>query len=472
MEHRAAIRMAEVMIGGEWTVPAVVDRIRTAIGPHAKRSKWPLKLAERIFEEIRFSRTAPNNKDLARFLVFDSQARKIADRADVSIAQWAANAKPSRKPKPQMQPRGEHAATWQIPSILTTTQLAERMEISTSRLDWLADLRASEYDVEAEKLRNYRYQWIRKSSGGMRLLEAPKQSLKRCQRWIADNILKHIPTHQAAHAFCSGRSPLTAAIPHTNQHVVLRIDLCDFFPSISAARIAGVFRTAGYPSQVVNRLTGLCTNTTWRGVLDEVFAADQFNGFRRAPESTYLRDPRFAKLFQPHLPQGSPSSPMLANLCAWSLDCRLTGLAEKFRATYTRYADDLIFSGDKAFGNQLRQFRIMACAICIDEGFEIRKRKTTISREHQQQKVTGVVVNRKPAIARKEYDRLKAILHNCVQRGPESQNRDHHADFRSHLTGKVAWVRMIDATKGDKLQSALDAISWTNQNQNGWPGLE
>lgn len=452
MNRRAVNLLAEVIVGGEWSVADVTSRIKHSIGRPASRSKWPQKLTERIFEHIHFFTAAPSVAKLAAFLQQDDRARQITNRADKAIVSWAANFNVLDLPGPLMQPAGVAAKTWTVPPIVTVGQLAERLQLPASHLDWMADCRANEHTTEKEKLRNYRYHWIRKSSGGLRLLEAPKRNLKHSQRWITDNILAHIPVHDAAHAFRPGRSPITAARQHTGQHVVLRIDLCDFFPTINAARVAGIFRTAGYPGKVVRLLTGLCTNTAWQGVLDEVvpFAGDQ----------SLRRDARYQPLFQPHLPQGSPASPALANLCARALDCRLDGLAKKLNVRYTRYADDLVFSGGRSFGNHLQRFRILVMAICLDEGFEIRKRKTTVMRQHQQQKVTGIVVNTRPTIARKDCDQLKAILHNCVSSGPLSQNRDAHPNFRAHLAGRIAWVSAVDSKKGVRLQKTFDAISW------------
>lgn len=451
MDRRAAILLAEFLCDGEWTTTSAARRIRSAVRC-GNRAKWPSKLVDRVFSHPAFSAQAPTVRALATFLREDEEVEEAIYRSVTSINNWAREFSQLDRPAPRMQPSGVAARDWHVPAIVTPGQLAEKLGTPVNHLDWLADVRGSEHSIEGEKLRNYRYHWIRKSSGGLRLLEAPKSRLKQIQRWIADEILSAIPPHEAAHAFRCARSPITAAVPHVAQNVVMRIDLCDFFPSIKASRVAGIFRTAGYPPKVTRLLTGLCTNSAWRGVLDEVLPPSiDCNG---------LRDPRYAPLFAPHLPQGSPASPSLANLSAWSLDCRLAGLARKQKVNYTRYADDLVFSGDRSFGRQLRRFRILVNAICLDEGLEIRKRKTTVMRAHQQQQVTGIVINTRPTIARKDYDQLKAILHNCVRLGAESQNRDRHADFRSHLAGRVAWVTAVDRAKGIRLQKKLNAIQW------------
>ncbi len=130
-----------------------------------------------------------------------------------------------------------------------------------------------------------------------------------------------------------------------------------------------------------------------------------------------------------HLPQGAPTSPALANLSAYSLDVRLSGLARAFGATYTRYADDLTFSGPEAFSRSLRDFIPLVSQIIRQERFRVNKAKRKVIRANRALVVTGIVVNRKLNIRRRQYDRLKAVLHNCVQHGPSSQNRGSHPRF-------------------------------------------
>ena len=109
--------------------------------------------------------------------------------------------------------------------------------------------------------RNYRYRWLPRRSGLPRLIEAPKARLKEIQRWVLHEILDHVPPHGAAHGFTRGRSVLTHAAVHTGQSVVLRLDLRDFFASVSAGRVYRLFRAVGYGHSVAHALTGLCANT-------------------------------------------------------------------------------------------------------------------------------------------------------------------------------------------------------------------
>ncbi|MDZ4790307.1 MAG: reverse transcriptase family protein [Hyphomicrobiales bacterium] len=166
------------------------------------------------------------------------------------------------------------------------------------------------------------------------------------------------------------------------------------------------------------------------------------------------------RLAAPHLPQGAPTSPSLANLCAWRLDCRLFGLAKSFGANYTRYADDMAFSGDKAFADGVTGFMAALETIAADEGFALNRQKTRIMRAHTSQRVTGMVVNEQVNIARKDYDRLKAILHNCRRHGPDAENRAQTKTFRAHLDGRVNWIETVNPNRGVKLRRIFNDISW------------
>ncbi|OYW19228.1 MAG: hypothetical protein B7Z55_09275 [Planctomycetales bacterium 12-60-4] len=165
-------------------------------------------------------------------------------------------------------------------------------------------------------------------------------------------------------------------------------------------------------------------------------------------------------LTTPHLPQGAPTSPALANLAAFRLDSRLAGLARAAGVNYSRYADDLVFSGDRRFGRSLVRFRLLVLAIIVNEGFEIRERKSRVMWHCQRQEIAGLVVNDHARVPRSEYDLLKAILHNCRRFGPASQNRQGHSGFRAHLQGRIAYIAQFDPKRGSKLLKAFDEIEW------------
>src|SRR5581483_3202783 len=154
-------------------------------------------------------------------------------------------------------------------------------------------------------------------------------------------------------------------------------------------------------------------------------------------------------------PQGACTSPAITNALCRRLDRPLSGLARRHRFAYTRYADDLTFSGDKpgAVGRLLRSAR----AIVVSEGFIDHPSTTRVMRKGARHEVTGVTVNQRVTISREERKRLRAVLHNCARKGLESQNREHHPDFAAHLKGRVDFACMVDPTLGPALRAALDA---------------
>ena len=149
-------------------------------------------------------------------------------------------------------------------------------------------------------------------------------------------------------------------------------------------------------------------------------------------------------------------------------DCRLSALARAAGATYTRYADDLAFSGGEQFEKGVDRFAAHVAAILHEEGFAVNHRKTRVMRRGVRQYLAGVVTNEHPNVVRADFDRLKAILTNCARHGPASQNRDGHAAFRAHLEGRVAFVEMINPQKGARLRRIFEKIAWEMSDAGGF----
>jgi hypothetical protein len=338
--------------------------------------------------------------------------------------------------EPRMAPAPGAPRTWQIPDIATTGDLCKLLGLHEDDLGWLVGYGQAEH---------YVHRWHPKVHGGQRLIESPKPLLKIAQGRILQHLLHAIPPHEAARGFRAGTSILDFVEPHSGKELVIRFDLEDFFPSITSTRILRIFLTAGYPETVARALTRLTTHATPAPVLAG-------RALARAERH---------RLAAPHLPQGAPTSPALANLAAFRLDCRLSRLAESCGAGYTRYADDLLFSGGEDLARQSERFQVKVGAILLEEGFRANHRKTRVLRQGQKQHAAGLVLNEKPNIDRREYDRLKAILTNSVRHGPASQNCGQHPDFRSHLQGKLAWVAFIHPGKGAKLQAIFQKVDWS-----------
>ena len=167
------------------------------------------------------------------------------------------------------------------------------------------------------------------------------------------------------------------------------------------------------------------------------------------------------RLYQtPHLAQGAPTSPALANLAAFNLDTRLAGLARCYDVNYTRYADDLVFSGGEDVARKTDSLRSIIEAITLDEGYRLNARKTRVMRRGACLRVTGLVINTHVNVPRQAFDELKAILHNCRKSAPAHENRANHPNFQAHLDGRVSWVEHVNPLRGRRLRAMFDKIVW------------
>lgn len=419
--------LAAALVAGPMDDPAaLVVRAKPLVGD-LRKARWLSSLAEKLSSEFG---AAPRP---TRRLV----AQRIAAHLPFIKAWMAGQGRivPALV-EPEMVPAEGAPRTWPVPQIATPGDLAGALGLHSDDLGWLTAYGSVEH---------YRHRWQDKRDGRFRLIEMPKTLLKHAQRQVLRRILDVIPPHEAAKGFRRGNSVRDFVEPHTGKQVVVRFDLEDFFPSIAAARALRVFLTTGYPEPVARALTRLTTHAAPAAALAGKTLAWSV---RR-------------RLATPHLPQGAPTSPALANLCAFRLDCRLAGLAKAAGAGYTRYADDLLFSGGEDFACQVKRFVVTAGAVILEEGFRPNHRKTRVMRQGHRQHAAGMVLNQRPNLERREFDRLKAILTNCLRHGPQSQNRDLHPDFAAHLSGKLAWVAFIHPDKGRKLREIYERIAWS-----------
>lgn len=330
-----------------------------------------------------------------------------------------------------------------LPVFSNPVELAEWLGISVGRLAWLTHRCEEGQRPKDPRSAHYHFRWLKKRKGGFRLIEAPKPLLKTIQQKILREILDKIPVHSACHGFTLDRSIRTNAMPHTGKRVVVKLDLENFYSTVSHSRIVAIFRSLGYSREASIWLTGLTTAAIPNGL--------------EAPNNDLYQLYTYRGR---HLPQGAPTSPTLANLSAFSLDLRLAGLARSYRAQYTRYADDLTFSGSQNFLNGLQTFLQLVAKIIKAERFLLHPNKRQVLRNNQQQKVTGVVVNSRVNIDREDFDRLKALLHNCLTRGVSTQNHEHREDFPQHVLGRIGHVKMLNPVRGEKLLGMYRQVDW------------
>ena len=327
----------------------------------------------------------------------------------------------------------KRAAENELPAIDRPAQLAELLGLSIPELRWLSFHR----DVATRV--HYRRFTIAKRDGSERPIWEPLPKLKAAQHWILRNIVEHLLIHGAAHGFVPGRSIATNASIHTGSKLILKMDLRNFFPTVTLPRVRGVFRKAGYREQVATLLALLCTESE-REIIER-------NGKKL-----------FVSLGPRSLPQGAPTSPGLTNVVCLRMDRRLTGLAKEFGWRYSRYADDLTFSLPSSRRKAPKVGALLGCATRVveAEGFKVNSRKTRVARVGGQQKVTGLVVNGKsnPRVSRERIRAIRAAIHNLSQ-GKELRD----GETIDTLRGYAAFVMMSDEAKGRALLDQIEQLS-------------
>lgn len=438
-KHHVALALADTFLAREAGVAALIAGATWALG---RPWPWLPALCAALHARCAEHFHAYSRAELARLIVDDEAYASawLAELAHPRILHYCVDAPRAAAPPAWL-------AALDLPALPTVGDLAQWLNVPPAELAWFADQWRADR-ASAPALQHYHQRWLPKRAGGLRLIEIPKSRLRTMQRKILHQLLDRVTPHVAAHGFRRAHSCLTHAALHVGQASVIRMDLKDFFPSIPAARVHALFATLGYSASVAGVLARLCTTRT-------PAAAFEHAGVRAA-----LRRDAHAVLRAPHLPQGSPCSPALANLCAHRLDMRLAALAASIDARYSRYADDLVFSGGVALARAMERFHAQVGAIAIEEGFALNMRKTRLMRAATRQRITGIVVNRHPNIARADIDVLKATLTNCARHGPASQNRDARPNWQAYLAGKVAYVQMVNPARGLRLRALFDAIVW------------
>ncbi|HMT91707.1 retron St85 family RNA-directed DNA polymerase [uncultured Thiothrix sp.] len=323
----------------------------------------------------------------------------------------------------------------QLPAVTKVAQLCEALKLSVHELRWLC------YQREVTEHSHYTRFEIPKRSGGMRAIWAPLPKLKQAQHWILHEILERLVVHGSAHGFITGRSIVSNAAEHINSQMLLKVDVENFFPSISWRRVKGVFRKAGYPEQIATLLALLCTESPREIVEHE-------------GKQVYVA------LAERCLPQGAPTSPALTNALCLRLDRRLTGFAHKAGWRYTRYADDLTFSLPTTSKNPAEISRLLGTLkrVLGEEGFELNEKKTRVIRQGDVQAVTGLVVNgeQAPRVSRALKRQMRAAVHNLRQGKalPEGESIQ-------RLRGYAAYIAMTDRDLGTSLLGQLQQVQGT-----------
>ena len=283
------------------------------------------------------------------------------------------------------------------------------------------------YAVSNNLSKHYRKAKLPKKNGGFRNLSVPDEVLKSIQKRIAEVLLIHMPVSRYAKAYRFGSSTLRNAKHHVGKQVVLKLDILHFFDSIRYSTVKDkVFPEEIYAEPLRILLTMLC----------------------------YHKDA---------LPQGAPSSPAITNIILYEFDEQLGQWCREHGIAYTRYCDDMTFSGDFEPSEAIRYVRLELKKM----GFLLNEQKTRIQRPGQQQTVTGIVVNEKLSIPADYRRKLRQELYYCRKFGilehmqkigleiPENT-------YRMQLLGKVNYVLQVHHNDKDM----LDARKWLQQSMN------
>ncbi|SDH66826.1 reverse transcriptase family protein [Chitinophaga filiformis] len=296
---------------------------------------------------------------------------------------------------------------------------------------------------------NYATFKIKKRSGGKREISAPFVPLRNIQQWIYQNILSKVPIHPSAYGFVKHKSIMDNAKVHVNQDFILNIDLLDFFTSIPEKRVYGIFKSLGYHPNLAVYLAKACTKNLVKEIDIEVL--DWLNQAPFHQNNSVL-------------PQGAPTSPQLSNLVCRRLDKRLNNYAVKNGCKYSRYADDITFSGSEVNNIKLGViFRIIN-----DEQFNVNLDKVKFFHKSSNRKIiTGLIVSDKIRIPKKFKREIARHLHFTTMNGTQNHIqhlRQYHnfdkVNYRDWLYGKICYIKMIEPDFGLKLMTKFKSIDW------------
>lgn len=252
----------------------------------------------------------------------------------------------------------------------------------------------------------YRHFYIQKSNGKLRQIYEPLPDLKLVQTWILENILEKCAVSEYAKAFVKKRTLKHNARFHRAQNVVVTMDIKDFFPSIKIKTIVEIFQEMGYYEDLACFLAHLCCLNN-------------------------------------ELPQGAPTSPYLSNLRLLQFDNIISQYTKEKSIRYTRYADDLTFSGDFNPHHLIKDIS----RFVFNEGFTINPQKTRVAYKNARQEVTGIVVNSHMQLAKSKRKDIRQEVYYIKKFGLESHLEhinETRAHYLNHLLGKINFALFVN----------------------------
>lgn len=316
--------------------------------------------------------------------------------------------------------------------------------------------------------RDNRYQPYRifrirkKSAGSFRTICVPEAPLMEVQRYVNAHILQHIEPHHASSAYTKDSQISKTASLHCECRWLIKMDIKNFFESISELSVYRVFRKAQFPALLSFELARLCT----RVIPDTIWRNDQ-RWFNHKFQRYTIKKYRVWSLGA--LPQGAPTSPMLSNLVAYQFDEEVERLAARYGVTYTRYADDIALSTmDTTFSREKAKALIQKTySLMRKYGFYPNETKTSIAPPGAKKIVLGLQVAEREVRLTKEFKaRLKQHLYFCnkAEIGPVLHAREKGfvsvLGFKNHLYGLITHAAQVEPNYAEKLKMEFKTINW------------
>ncbi len=311
----------------------------------------------------------------------------------------------------------------------------------------------------ARETGRYHHIYLRKKVPGrknVRMISIPEPRLLTCQKWVSENILRFGAPHHASYAYHPGSNPVFAARVHTEAKWLIKVDIQDFFHAISEHQVYKVFRSLGYSRLVSFELTRLCTMPCERRERD--LANEKYMG----ATIEHYNSP-----YVGILPQGAPTSPMLSNLVMKKLDAKLTKIADDNGMSFTRYADDIVFSCKEALPRQpVNRVKRLILKALNDEGFKPNLRKTKLRGPGTRKVVLGILVDGKqPRLPREYKDKIRQHLHYLTH--PDFGPANHASTRKTsvsriyhHVFGLICWAKAVEPSFGEESLRTFNSVNW------------
>ncbi|PWQ97078.1 reverse transcriptase family protein [Leucothrix arctica] len=330
---------------------------------------------------------------------------------------------------------------------------------SLKHLAKINDLNYSFLRLTVERRRessNYRMYAVKKRAGGRRFIHSVTKKLLKVQTFINTEILQYCLPHPSSFAFHPSGGIRRCAEQHCSARWMFQFDILNFFHAINEVEVFNIFTGLGYRPLVAFEMARICTTTHVPNHLKPLL----FRKSNNTPYNFYANKSGAIGV----LPQGAPTSPMLANLVAKKLDEELSSFVRKHGFTYTRYADDITISAVDLPDN-LSIGEIHRSVISIIRRCKFREniKKTRVAGPGSKKLVLGLLVDGdKPRISREMYKRIDRNLH-ALEKYPiadvaKYEGFDSSFGFFNHVSGLVAFTKDVDTERWEKFKKRIDGI--------------